>query len=117
VFTPALLIGAVLGRVLAAGYGSIVAIGDPSAYALVGMAALCAATTHAPMMAAVLVFELTGDYGLALPLLAAAVVATAVARKLHPDSLYTGELRDRQVGWTEAPARVAADPPPPDRVG
>jgi hypothetical protein len=78
------------------------------AYALVGMAALCAATTHAPLMAAVMVFELSGDYGLALPLLAAAMIATAVARRIRRDSLYTEELRRRGVGWSEAPARVVS---------
>ncbi|HTE53981.1 MAG TPA: chloride channel protein [Kofleriaceae bacterium] len=110
VFTPALFLGAVVGRVLAAGFLWAGASGEPAAYALVGMAAICAATTHAPLMAAVFVFELSGDYGLALPLLAAAVVATAVARRLRRDSLYTGELRRRGVDWAEAPARVMAGP-------
>lgn len=107
VFTPALFLGAVLGRVLAIGFAAAGASGEPGAFALVGMAALCAATTHAPLMAAVLVFELSGDYGLALPLLTAAAIATALARRLRRDSLYTGELRRRGVDWAEAPARVA----------
>ena len=113
VFTPALFLGAVLGRLLGSGFAEVDATAPARAYALVGMAALCAATTHAPLMAAVLVFELSGDYGLALPLLAAAMIATAVARRLRRDSLYTEELRRRGVAWAEAPARVVATPLPP----
>jgi CIC family chloride channel protein len=116
VFTPALFLGAVLGRLLGEGFAMLGATAPPGAYALVGMAALCAATTHAPLMAGVLVFELSGDYGLALPLLAAAMIATAVARRLRSDSLYTEELRRRGVGWAEAPARVAALPQPPPAI-
>ncbi len=108
VFTPALFLGAVLGRLLGSGFAELGATAPAGAYALVGMAALCAATTHAPLMAAVMVFELSGDYGLALPLLAAAMLATALARRLRRDSLYTEELRRRGVGWSEAPARVAS---------
>lgn len=111
VFTPALFLGAVLGRLLGSGFAEVGATAPAGAYALVGMAALCAATTHAPLMSAVLVFELSGDYGLALPLLAAAMIATAIARRIRRDSLYTDELRRRGVGWSEAPARVAAGPP------
>ena len=108
VFTPALFLGAVLGRLMAVGFAALGVTVEPGAYALVGMAAVCAATTHAPLMAAVLVFELSGDYGLALPLLAAAVAATGVARRLRHDSLYTQELRRRGVDWVETPARVVA---------
>jgi CIC family chloride channel protein len=117
VFTPALFVGAVLGSLLGAGFERLGAGAPPGAYALVGMAALCAATTHAPLMAAVLVFELSGDYGLALPLLAAAMIATAVARRLRRDSLYTEELRQRGVPWSEAPARVARQDTPPRPPG
>ncbi len=113
VFTPALFLGAVTGRVLAVGFVAMGASLSPGAFALVGMAALCAATTHAPLMAAVMVFELSGDYGLALPLLAAAATATAVARRLRRDSLYTEELRHRGVGWVEAPARIDGVGEPP----
>jgi CIC family chloride channel protein len=65
-------------------------------YALVGMAAMTAATTHAPLMAAVLVFELSGDYAIVLPLILATATATFVSRRLHPDSIYTAELRARR---------------------
>ena len=103
IFTPALFLGAALGglvgeaaRALPGVFGAGVA---PGGYALVGMAALTAATTHAPLMAAVLVFELSGDYAIVLPLLLATTVATLVARRLRRDSVYTEELRRRGVAW------------------
>ncbi|RYZ08374.1 MAG: chloride channel protein [Myxococcales bacterium] len=100
VFTPTLLLGGGLGFLYAGLLGhagaSVAAAGG---YALVGMAAATAATTHAPMMAAVMAFELSGDYAIALPLLLATAIATSVSRWLRPDSVYTAELRKRGVAW------------------
>jgi CIC family chloride channel protein len=110
-----LFLGAAIGRLLGIGLATFGASASPGAYALVGMAAVCAATTHAPLMAAVLVFELSGDYGLALPLLASAMIATAVSRRVRADSLYTEELRRRGVEWAEAPARVTTPPTTAER--
>jgi chloride channel protein, CIC family len=96
VFTPVLVIGAALGGA----FGQLVTeLGPRSApdavqgYALVGMAALTAATTHAPIMAAVMVFELSGDYAIVLPLLIATATATLLSRRLRADSIYGEELR------------------------
>lgn len=100
-FTPSLFLGAALGGT----FGELLArvaptgIGAPGAYALVGMAALCAATTHAPLMAAVLVFELSGDYSVVLPLLIATGIATVVSRRARPMSVYMDELARRGIGW------------------
>ena len=69
----------------------------PGAYALVGMAALCAATTPAPLMAAVLVFELSGDYAIVLPLLVATGAATLVSCRIRPSSVYKDELARRGI--------------------
>lgn len=100
VFTPTLLIGGGIGFVHATALAWAGAtVGPPAGYALVGMAAATAATTHAPLMAAVLAFELSGDYAIALPLLLSTAIATATARKLTPDSVYTAELRRRGVAW------------------
>jgi CIC family chloride channel protein len=63
------------------------------------MAATTAAMTHAPIMAAVLVFELSGDYAIVVPLLLATAVATALSRAMGEDSLYRAELRRRGVAW------------------
>jgi len=94
VFTPILLIGGGAGALVAAGLAQLGAgpLAPAGGYALVGMAAATAATTHAPLMAAVLAFELSGDYAIALPLLVATATATALARAVDKRSLYTAEL-------------------------
>jgi CIC family chloride channel protein len=100
VFTPALLLGGGLGFVYAVALTRCgLVIGAPGGYALVGMAAATAATTHAPMTAAVMAFELSGDYAVALPLVLVTAIATSVSRRLRPDSIYTAELRQRGVAW------------------
>ncbi len=103
VFTPTLFLGAALGSLVGHGAHALPGVFGagvvPEGYALVGMAALAAATTHAPVMACVLVFELSGDYAIVLPLLLATAVATSVARLLRPSSVYTDELRRRGVAW------------------
>ncbi|HXK17056.1 MAG TPA: chloride channel protein [Polyangiaceae bacterium] len=100
VFTPTLLIGGGLGFVYAAALSGLgLHVGAAGGYALVGMAAATAATTHAPMMAAVMLFELSGDYAIALPLVLATALATLASRLLRRDSIYTAELRQRGVAW------------------
>jgi CIC family chloride channel protein len=102
VFTPTLLIGGCAGAIYAAGLHGVLgdAIGSPGGYALVGLAAALAATTHAPLTAAVMAFELSGDYAIVLPLLVATATATAIARRLRRDSVYTHELARRGIAWT-----------------
>lgn len=100
VFTPTLLVGGALGFTYAALLSRAgVHLGPAGGYALVGMAAATAATTHAPLMAAVMVFELSGDYAIALPLVLATAIATLASRSLRSDSIYTAELRERGVAW------------------
>jgi CIC family chloride channel protein len=64
-----------------------------------GMAAATAASIHAPLTAAVMIFELSGDYPIALPLIVAAVAATAVSKACGSESVYETELRKRGLGW------------------
>ena len=99
VFTPVLLVGGCVGLAFAAVLGRIVPLGAAGGYALVGMAATTAATTHAPLMAAVMIFELSGDYAIALPLMVATAVATLLSRVLREDSIYTAELRRKGIAW------------------
>jgi CIC family chloride channel protein len=102
VFTPTLFLGAALGLCFQHALALVfdpAALGGPGAYALVGMAATTAATTHAPMMAAILVFELSGDYAIVVPLLLATAVATLLSRTLRADSIYSAELRRRGLAW------------------
>jgi len=95
VFTPMLLVGAALGAIA----GQWLPGTATGSYALVGMAATAAASIHAPLTAAVMVFELTGDYSLALPLILATVVSTATSRALGARSVYDAELHKRGLGW------------------
>ncbi|HEU4407073.1 MAG TPA: chloride channel protein [Polyangiaceae bacterium] len=107
VFTPSLLLGATLGGAAGTALAAVAPAGSVGAvggYVLVGMAALAAATTHAPSMAAVLVFELSGDYHIVLPLLLATTAATLTSRRLRSESVYTEELRRRGVAWRGSPA-------------
>jgi CIC family chloride channel protein len=100
VFTPTLLVGGCAGYLVGAGLGAAgLDVGPPGGYALVGMAAGIAAATHAPFMAAILCFEMSGDYAVVLPLVLATAIATAFARALDRDSIYTAELRARGVAW------------------
>lgn len=120
VFTPTLLIGGALGLLYAHAVTALgVHLGVPGGYALVGMAAATGATVHAPLMAAVMAFELSGDYAIALPLLLATAVSTLVSRALRRDSIYTAELRERGIGWEltlegrvlDPKALLPSDPP------
>ena len=102
VFTPTLLIGGCAGALYALGLRAVLgdaATAPPELYALVGFAAALSATTHAPLMATVLACELSGDYGLVLPLLVACALAAGLARRLFVDSVYTAELSRRGVRW------------------
>ena len=101
IFTPVLLVGGGVGLSWAHAltWLGIASGSDPGRYALVGMAATAAASLHAPLTAAVLVFELSGDYPIVLPLLAATVVATSASRLLGSASVYEAELRRKGLAW------------------
>jgi CIC family chloride channel protein len=96
-----LLVGAALGTLWAWLMGVLGATPDitPGSYALVGMAAVTAASIHAPLTAAVLVFELSGDYAIVLPLLLATCLSMTVSRLLRSKSVYEAELRRRGLRW------------------
>lgn len=126
VFTPSMFLGAALGGLVGSAVPHVFAThasaAEAGGYALVGMAALIASTTHAPVMAATLGFELSEDYSLVLPLLLSTIIAAEVSRRLRPDSVYTEELRRSGIPWrgslTERLARavsardiLVSDPP------
>lgn len=100
VFAPSLFVGATIGG----GFGiALDALGlmpdsaTPAQYALVGMAALVAGTTFAPMTAILLLFEITREPKVLAPIMLAAIVSTMVSRKLMRDSIYTFKLRQQGV--------------------
>ena len=97
-FTPSLTLGALLGGVL--GYAwSWLWPGTPTGlFAVVGAAAVLAATTQGPISAVVLMMELTGrDRSFIVPLLLAVATATLVSRTIEPRSIYDARLTDAQV--------------------
>ena len=99
VFAPSLLMGASLGAAFGMGLNGIGLIDASSvpAYSLVGMAAVVAATTHAPLMAIVMLYEITREPKVVLPVMFAAIIATAGAQLMLRDSIYTLKLRRRGV--------------------
>ncbi|HZX94685.1 MAG TPA: chloride channel protein [Myxococcales bacterium] len=103
VFTPSMFLGAALGGLVGGAVPHVLAArasaAEAGGYALAGMAAVIAATTHAPFMAATLAFELSGDYSLVIPLLACTSIAAVISRRIRPDSVYTEELRRRGIPW------------------
>ena len=90
VFTPTLFVGAALGSIIGQLFGLWPGMDTavPLLLALTGMATLLAATTHAPIMAALMVFEMTGEYALLPGILLSCVIATTVSRGLRPVSVY-----------------------------
>ncbi len=96
VFAPSLFLGAATGALIGAGLdqlGLLTAGSSPASYALVGMAAVVSATTHGPLTAILILFEITRNYYVVLPIMFAAVVATVVSQLIDRDSIYTAKLR------------------------
>jgi CIC family chloride channel protein len=97
VFAPALFIGAMaggtFGRAAVALFPTVAS--SPGAYALVGAAAVFGAATHAPMTAIIILFEMTDNYRIILPLMLAVVLAQLMASRVDPDSIYSIKLRRR----------------------
>jgi CIC family chloride channel protein len=99
VFAPALFMGAMLGTA----YGQAMHLAFPQvtgpagAYGLVAMGAVFAGAARAPGTAALIIFELTDQYSIILPLLLAVAVATGVSNLLTKDTIYTLKLRRRGI--------------------
>ncbi|WP_153075401.1 ClcB-like voltage-gated chloride channel protein [Paraburkholderia bonniea] len=90
IFTPTLFVGAVLGSLFGAGMHALWphATSLPFAYAMVGMGAFLAGATQAPLMAILMIFEMTLSYQVVLPLMLSCVVAYFVARAIGKTSMY-----------------------------
>ncbi len=90
IFAPLLFTGAALGLAFGQFFANLFpGLGiTPGAFALVGMASVFAGAERAPMSTIMMVFEMSGDYQLILPLLLATVVATLLGDALHPESIY-----------------------------
>jgi len=103
VFAPALFTGAMLGGA----FGYVVKSFAPDipidvgAYALVGMASVFGAAARAPLTAMLIVFEMSNDYNLILPLMAAGMTASSVSYWLLPESIYTIKLSKRGIHFEQ----------------
>ncbi len=95
VFAPALYIGAMLGGAFGSGVHYLwpASTAGAGAYALVGMAAVFGGAAHAPLSAILILFEMTNDYQIILPLMAATVTSVSLSQRLAKDSIYTLKLR------------------------
>jgi len=99
VFAPSLFIGSMLG----AAYGIAVhrwlptLTAAPGAYALVGMAAVFAGAARAPITSILILFEMTDDYRIILPLMFATVISTLLSEHLSGESIYTLKLARRGI--------------------
>jgi CIC family chloride channel protein len=99
IFAPSLFMGAMLGAFF--GYFVDYLFPDitasPGAYALVAMGGLVAGTTRAPITAIIIVFELTKDYNIILPLMVTCIISTILSSKLSRESIYTLKLLLRNI--------------------
>jgi CIC family chloride channel protein len=103
IFAPSLFMGAMLGYF----FGSFVhqyfplISASPNAYALVAMGGMVAGTTRAPITAIIIVFELTNDYRIILPLMITCIISTILSSKLSRESIYTLKLLLRNISIKE----------------
>jgi CIC family chloride channel protein len=99
IFSPSLFMGAMLGGAFGSWshhmFPAITA--SPGAYALVGMASVFAAAAHAPLTAFLIVFEMSGDYHLILPLILTVGLSTVLSQYLRGNSIYTLKLVKRGI--------------------
>lgn len=99
-FAPSLFTGAMLGGAVGQlanmWFPEIAA--PPGAYALVGMGAVVAGTTHASLTALIMVFEMTNNYRIILPLMLTIIISTLISRAILKGSLYTIRLGTKGVG-------------------
>jgi chloride channel protein, CIC family len=95
VFVPSLFVGSALGGAVGTAVQRWAPFphGGPGAYALVGMGAVVAATSHAPLTGIVIMLEMTGDYQIILPVMLACIISSVVASSLKEESIYTQKLK------------------------
>ncbi|MEJ2729267.1 MAG: chloride channel protein [Deltaproteobacteria bacterium] len=103
IFAPSLFLGAMAGGF----FGAVVhqffpdITATPGAYSIVGMGAVVSATTHGPLSAILILFEMTGDYKIILPLMLSCIIAAIASGQLLRDSIYTLKLARRGIDIKE----------------
>jgi CIC family chloride channel protein len=112
IFAPSLFIGAMTGGFFGWAVHEYFPLitADSGAYALVAMGALVAGTTHAPITAIIIIFELTSTYEIILPLMITCMMSTLITTSLKRGSIYTIKLARRGVeitqGWEQSVLRA-----------
>lgn len=103
IFTPSLFMGAMVGYFFGTFIHSYLPgiTGSPNAYALVAMGGLVAGTTRAPITAIIIVFEMTNDYNIILPLMITCIISTIISSKFSAESIYTLKLLMRNISIKE----------------
>ncbi len=99
VFAPSLFLGAMLGAAYGTGLHALFpnVASPPAAYAMVGMAAVLAGAVRSPITATLLLFEMTRDYHIILPLMFSTVISLIISEAMSRDSIYTLELKKHGV--------------------
>ncbi|MEO8909431.1 MAG: chloride channel protein [Gemmatimonadaceae bacterium] len=128
IFGPSLFIGAMVG----ASVGSVAhmafpaSTAGPGAYALVGMGAAFAGIIRTPLTSVIMIFEVTRDYTIIVPLMLANLIAYYISQKLQPEAIYealahqdglhlpAGTFRSAEGLWVTAAIREAPEPFTPD---
>ncbi|MDQ2099728.1 MAG: chloride channel protein [Tychonema bourrellyi B0820] len=107
-FAPSLVLGSALGHIVGILQADWLGVGLPVTYALAGMGAFFCAVSRAPITAVVIVFEITADFKLVLPLMICSVVAYLVAEKVDSGSLYDRLLELKGIQLTKDKPAVDA---------
>ena len=128
IFGPSLFIGAMVGATV----GSVAHLlfpastAGPGAYALVGMGVAFAGIIRTPMTSVIMIFEVTRDYTIIVPLMIANLIAYFISQKLQPEPIYealahqdglhlpAGAFRSREGLWVTAAIREAPEPFTPE---
>jgi len=103
IFAPSLFLGAMTGGLFGVAAHTLLpdVTASPGAYSIVGMGAVVSATTHGPLTAILMLFEMTGDYKIILPLMTACIISSLFVGRLMRESIYTLKLMRRGVDIRE----------------
>ncbi|MBU0679320.1 MAG: chloride channel protein [Verrucomicrobia bacterium] len=99
VFAPSLFLGAMSGGLLGQAVAMVMgdSAGAAGGYALVAMGGVVAGTTHAPITAILIIFEITNNYSIILPLMTVCIISTLLSGRLSHESIYTLKLLRRGI--------------------
>jgi chloride channel protein, CIC family len=103
IFAPSLFVGAMTGGFFGAVVNNLFPgiTASAGAYSIVGMGAVVSATTHGPLSAILILFEMTGDYKIILPLMITCIISTLSSGQFLKESIYTLKLMRRGIDIRE----------------